>query len=100
MRTLLLQESQTGAEERAPETVARSESEEKEKKEQTELEEWATKVHKDAAEAAAAMGGELKLSGKEALEIQLKLLSDEETRKVQERLRKEQEAKPNETGNM
>lgn len=97
MRTILLQETQTGVEGRASETVALSESEEKEKKEQTELEEWATKVHKDAAEAAAAIGGELKLSGKEALEIQLKLLSDEETRKVQERLHKEQETKPNET---
>jgi BMFP domain-containing protein YqiC len=95
MRTILFKGTQIGAEARASETVARSESEEKEKKEQTELEEWANKIHKDAAGAAAAMGGELKLSSKETLEIRLKRLSDEVTRKVLERLRKEQEAKPN-----
>jgi BMFP domain-containing protein YqiC len=94
MRNTLVKKTQTGAEEPASETVARSESEEKEKKEQTELEEWANKVHKDAAGAAAAMGGELKLSSRETLEIRLKRLSDEVTRKVLERLRKEQEAKP------
>lgn len=98
MHTTLLKETQTNTEERASEMGAGSESTEKEKKEQTELEEWANKVHKDAAGAAATMGGELKLSSKETLEIRLKRLSDEETRKVQERLRKEQEAKLNETG--
>jgi uncharacterized protein YcbX len=97
MHTTLLKETQTNTEERASEMGAGSESAEKEKKEQTELEEWANKVHKDAADAAAASGGELKLSGKETLEIRLKWLSDEETQKVQERLRKEQEAKLNET---
>ena len=97
MHTTLLKETQTNTEERASEMGAGSGSAEKEKKEQTELEEWANKVHKDAADAAAASGGELKLSGKETLEIRLKWLSDEETQKVQERLRKEQEAKLNET---
>jgi uncharacterized protein YcbX len=97
MHTTLLKETQTNTEERASEMGAGSESAEKEKKEQTELEEWANKVHKDAADAAAASCGELKLSGKETLEIRLKWLSDEETQKVQERLRKEQEAKLNET---
>ena len=97
MHTTLLKETQIGAEERASDVGAGSESAEKEKKEQTELEEWANKVHKDAADAAAASGGELKLSGKETLEIRLKRLSDEETQKVQEPLRKEQEAKQNET---
>jgi hypothetical protein len=99
MRTILFKGTQTGAEERASETVAPSESEEKEKKEQTELEGWANKVQKEAVEAAATMGGELKLTGKESLEVRLKQISDEVTRKAQEHLHEVQEAKPNETKN-
>ena len=91
MSTTLLRESRTGVKERASEPLT---PEELEKKVQTELEEWADKVHKDAVEAAAAMGGELKLTGKEALEARLKQVSDEATRKAQEHLHQEQEEKP------
>jgi hypothetical protein len=94
MRTILLRETQIGAEVRASEPLTLNESEEKEKKTQTELEEWANKVQKEAVEAAAAMGGELKLSSKESLEVRLKQISDEVTRKVQEHLHEVQKAKP------
>ncbi len=94
MRTTLLRESRTGVKERASEPLTHKESEELEKKVQTELEEWADKVHKDAVEAAAMMGGELKLTSKEALEARLKQVSDEATRKAQEHLHQEGEEKP------
>lgn len=94
MRTTLLRETRIGAEERASEPLTHKESEELEKKVQTELEEWASKVHKDAVEAAAVMGGELKLIGKEGLEARLKQISEEITRKAQEHLHQEHEDKP------
>lgn len=93
MRTTLLRETRTGVEERASEPFTHKESEELEKKVQTELEEWANKVHKDAVEAAAAMVGELKLTSKEGLEARLKQISDEVTRKAQEHLHQEDEEK-------
>ena len=94
MRTTLLRESRIGMEERASEPLTHKESEELEKKGQTELEEWANKVHKDAVEAAAATVGELKLTSKEGLEARLKQVSDEVTRKAQEHLHQEHEDKP------
>ncbi len=97
MRTLLIEKTQIVVMERVSSALTSDETEEWEKKEQTELEEWASKVQKEAVGAAAAMGGELKLSGKETLEIRLKQLSDEVTQRVQERLRKEQETKSNVT---
>ena len=95
MRTTLLTETQIGAEERASEPLPHKASEELEKKVQTELEEWASKVHKDAVEAASGMVGELKLTGKEGLEARLKQISDEVTPKAQEHQHQEHEEKPN-----
>jgi hypothetical protein len=94
MRATLLRETQVDAEERAPEALTRNETEEKEKekKVKTELEEWANKVHKEAVEAAAAMGGELKLTSKEGLEARLKQISDEVSHKAEEHLHQGQEA--------
>ncbi len=92
MRTTLLRETRVGAEERASEALTRNETEEKEKKVKTELEGWASKVHKDAVVAAATMGGELKLTSKEGLEARLKQISDEVSHKAEEHLHQEQEA--------
>lgn len=94
MRTILHRETQASAEERASEALTRNETEEKDKKVKTELEEWANKVHKEAVEAAAMMGGELKLTSKEALEARLKQISDEVSREAEEQLHHEQATKP------
>ncbi len=92
MRITLLRKTRVDAEERAPKAVTRNETEEKEKRVKTELEEWANKVHKDAVVVAATTGGELKLTSKESLEARLKQISDEVSRKAEEHLHQGQEA--------